>query len=118
MVAAIVNLTGENIIEANSYWSMVVYHPGNVSPARIKGQIRTAYGGDVLATFRMEQPIFEEEQNRTKFTVYLRSLETEKIPVPPQNQFWIYDLLILLPSGDYRRLVKGTVAVDPGVTDV
>lgn len=118
MVAAVLNLTGENIIEANSYWSMNVYHPGNVSSARIKGQIRTAYGGEVLATFRMEQPIYEEEQNRTKFTVFLRSSETEKIPVPPEGEFWVYDLLLLPTNGDYRRLVKGTVAIDPGVTDV
>ncbi|NJO78084.1 MAG: hypothetical protein HC827_05840 [Cyanobacteria bacterium RM1_2_2] len=106
------------VIEANSFWSIDVLHPGNVIGSRLRGEIRKSHGGDVVATFRFDTPIYEETADQTRFRVYLRSAETEKIPVPPTGQSWIYDLLMLLPTGDYKRILKGTVFVDPGVTDV
>lgn len=118
MPAQTLNLTENLVIEANSFWSMDVLHPGNVTGSRLRGEIRKSHGGDVVATFRFESPVHEPILNQTRFRVYLRSSETEKIPVPASGQSWIYDLLMLLPSGDYRRILKGTVSVDPGVTDV
>ena len=118
MAAAVLDLVDSRQIEANSYWSMTVYHPGNMERSRLKGQIRKALGGDLIGTFRSDTPIFLAETNQTSFTVFLNSTETEKFLIPETGKFWIYDLLILLPNGSYQRILKGKVSVDPGVTDV
>lgn len=118
MPATTLNLTGENIIEANSYWSIDVLYPGNVTPARLRGQIRKAFGGELLADFRFAPPTYDEVADKTRFPVFLRSADTEKIPVPSSGSTWVYDLLIQLPTGDFKRILQGTVAVSPGATDV
>lgn len=118
MPAAVLDLVDSRQIEANSYWSISVYHPGNMDRSRVKGQIRKELGGDLIGTFRSENPIYLPETDQTCFVVFLTSTETEKFLIPEVGNFWVYDLLILLPNGSYQRILKGKVAIDPGVTDV
>lgn len=118
MPAAVLDLIDGRQIEANSYWSMEVFYPGNMSRSRLKGQIRKSLGGDLIGNFKFENPVYDEPSDRTRFHVFFRSNETEKFPIPETEEFWVYDLLILLPNGDYQRILKGRVDVDPGVTDV
>lgn len=118
MPAAVLDLTGENVIEANSFWSLDVIYPGDMRSSRVRGQMRKNYGGDLITNFRVENPVYDAAENQTKFRVFLRSSETEKLPIPEVNQFWVYDIVIGLPSGDFRRVLKGKVFIDAGVTDV
>ncbi|MBW4465230.1 MAG: hypothetical protein KME07_07290 [Pegethrix bostrychoides GSE-TBD4-15B] len=118
MPAAVLDLVDSRQIEANSYWSMEVFYPGNMLRSRLKGQIRKELGGDLIGNFKFDNPVYDEITDQTRFHVFFRSSETEKFPIPEPDEFWVYDLLILLPNGDYQRILKGKVAVDPGVTDV
>lgn len=118
MPAAVLDLVGDNIIEANSFWSIDVLYPGNMTSSRGRGQIRKTYGGELIGTFRVENPVYDSNTNQTRFRFSLRSTETEKLPIPGEEEFWVYDIMIGLPSGDFRRVLKGKVSIDPGVTDV
>lgn len=118
MPAAVLDLVNENIIEANSFWSIDVLYPGNMQGSRAKGQIRKKHGGELIVNLRAENPVYDSNANQTRFRMFLRSSETEKLPIPPEDEFWVYDIVIGLPSGDFRRVLQGKVSVDPGVTDV
>jgi hypothetical protein len=118
VTAAQIDLNGEHIIEQNSAWSLQILYPGNVLNARLKGQIRKGYGGELIADFRQRQPIFREADNKTLLELFFSAQETEKIPIPPNNTSWIYDVLIYLPGREPFRLIQGRVFVSPGVTDV
>lgn len=117
MTAAIFHLTGDRAVEQNAQYRIVFTYPGNVTGANIRGQIRKDYGGDLVGEFRQTQPTYDSETDKTTFTVGMDSRQTDKIPVPPTGQFWVYDLRIRPSGGDNIRLLRGNVEVLPNVTE-
>jgi|GEM_PF-3779093 hypothetical protein len=118
MVAAILDLNDDRIIEQGSRWEMGLRYPGDVTGASIRAEIRKHHQGELIATIRSLPAQFDEETNQTAFLLFLNAGLTEKIPVPPAGEFWLYDLLIYLPGQEPRRLLKGRVFVDAGITNV
>lgn len=118
MTAANIDLEGALIIEQSSYWEMIIRYPGNATGAFIKGQMKTDFGGDPIINFQSRIPEFDAAENKTSFLIFLNAGQTAKIPVPPLNKFWRYDLLLYLPSKDPFRLVQGKVFVSPGITSL
>jgi hypothetical protein len=118
MPAATLDLIGDRVIEANGRYQLDIFLTGNFSASRVRGEIRRAPGGDLLASFRPSTPSYNSETNQTRIRLSLRGIETEKIPIPGPDQFWVYDVLLQQQDSDFTRLLKGRVAVDPGVTNV
>jgi hypothetical protein len=117
MTAALFNLTGDRAIEQNAQYRITFTYPGNVSGAVLRGQIRKDYGGELVGEFRMTQPSYDSETDKTTFVVGLDSRQTDRIPVTPPNTYWVYDLRIRPSGGDNIRLLRGTVEVLPNVTE-
>lgn len=118
MPAATVDLDGDRIIEQGSYWSLEILYPGNVMGAYLRGQIRKGYGGEAIAELQLLQPDYDEDADKTRFTLFLRAGTTAKMPLPLNGEFWRYDVLLYLPNEDPRRLLQGKVFVSPGITNV
>lgn len=119
MTAATFDLTGEYAIEQNAQYLLTFSYPGNVTTAQIRSQIRKGYApAELLAEFRVySQPIYDADTNKTTFTIGLDSRATDRIPVPEDGQFWLYDLRIRVSGADNVRLLKGQVEVLPNVTE-
>lgn len=119
MPAATLDLVGEQIIEQGSFWKLTLRYPGNVEGGRIRGQIRKDFAGELLASFQFAGGVYNAEQDKTAYELFLRAQSTESIPVPPVGQFWLYDVLFIAPGQtDPIRILQGKVAVSPGITDV
>lgn len=118
MPAAILDLNGVYIIEQGSSWSLEILLDGDVTGAFIRGQIKQDYGEESIAEFRLNVPVFDDDNNQTRFRLFLNAGVTAQMPLPPANGFWIYDLLLYVPEQEPRRLLRGKVFVSPGVTNV
>ena len=116
MTAATLNLTGNFIIEQGAYWQLQIVHPGDLSNAYLKGQIRRIYGGEVLADFRFDAPDYDAGSNETLFTIYLNASQTLKFPAPDEDDNWRYDILLFDGRNDPVRLLQGSVELSLGVT--
>lgn len=117
MPAAILHLDGQNIIEQHSYWFIRIQYPGNVAGARLRGQIKNSREGELLTEFRFDTGTYDEGTEKTEFLMSLRAFQTSKLPIPEEDELWVYDVLIQLPEQpDPRRLLQGNVNVSPGVT--
>jgi hypothetical protein len=117
MAAQILDLTDELIIEQGSYWAMVLQLAGDLTGATLRGQIKDAYGGKLLADFRYGEFTFDEETNKTQIPVFLNAAQTLQMPVPTDG-LWVYDIKLVIPGKDSIRLVQGRANVSRGVTDV
>lgn len=117
MSAATFNLTGTRIIEQNAQFLLTFTYPGNVATANLKGQIRKIPGGDLLADFRLGTVTYDQQTDKTTFTIGLDSRQTDKIPIPPEGGHWVYDVRMRPQGGDNIRLFQGTVEVSPNVTE-
>lgn len=118
MPAAVVDLNENRIIEQNSRFSLVLLYPGDVARARFKGQIRKGYGQEVIADFLFTPANYDEMIGKTRIEAFLPSKTTEKILVPPNNGYYVYDVVMFEPGKDAIRLIQGKVYISPGVTDV
>jgi hypothetical protein len=116
MPAATLDLSGSTIIEQNSFWSIELFHPGDITGTSLKGQIKEDYGGKMLAEIQMRPAEFIIPIQKTKFFLFIQPGTTAQIPVPPAGKNWVYDVLILRPGASPRRLLQGKVFVSPGVT--
>lgn len=117
MTAAIFDLTGDRAIEQSSQYRLTFTFPGNVTGANVRGQIRKDYNGEFVGEFRMAQPSYDPETDKTTFIVGLDSRQTDKIPPTPEGVYWVYDLRIRPSGGDNIRLLRGNVEVLPNVTE-
>ncbi len=116
MTAAVLNLTGNFIIEQGSYWELTLSYPGNQINAYLRGQIRKGYNGVVLAEFRYDAPDFNEEEDYTTFKLFLNATQTLKLPIPEEGEEWRYDVLFFDGVNDPIRLLQGSVDLSLGVT--
>jgi hypothetical protein len=117
MTAATFHLTGDRAIEQNAQYRLTFTYPGNLIGANVRGQIRKELGGELVGEFRMAQPTYDADADKTTFVVGLDSRQTDKIAATPPGQFWKYDLR-LRPSGlDNIMLLRGNVEVLQNVTE-
>lgn len=114
MTAANYDLDGDSIIEQGAYWSLTLRYPGNVSEGYFRGQIKTDYGGSLIADFRNDPPSYSEVNEQTTIKIYLNASQTKGIQVP--EEFYRYDLIMFPPNADPVRLLQGKVYVSPGIT--
>lgn len=117
MVAAVLDLEGDRIIEEGSYWSLVIRHPGNLADSFIKGEIKRAYNGERLTQFKFLPIAYDDVSDKSTITLYLTSNDTKKLTVPAE--YWVYDVLLFTPGAIESpvRLLQGKVFVSQGVTD-
>ncbi len=117
MVAAVLDLNGDRIIEEGSFWNLEIRHPGNIQDSFIKGEIKRAYNGEKLATFRSLPIEYDPVLGKSTITLYLTASDTRRMPVP--EDFWVYDVLLFTPGAvdSPVRMLQGKVYVSEGVTD-
>lgn len=93
--------------------------PGDAIPldgCTFRMQIRKAQQTPVLveATSDGATPFITVDLTAKTFTIKLPASETDKLSVKEP----LYDLEIVLPGGDVFRLMEGTVAVSPNITQM
>lgn len=114
MTAATYDLNGEAIIEQGAFWSLTIRYPGSVVDGYFRGQIKTDFGGDLVADIRNDPPTFSAVNDETSIRFYLNASQTKQIQVP--DDFYRYDIIMFPPNRDPIRLLQGKVFVSPGVT--
>lgn len=126
MTAANYDLNGDSIIEQGSYWSLTIRHPGNLSGASLRGEIRKDFRSQKLQSFRFSPFTYEAETDKSIATMFLNSGQTQLLPIPDPIEVeglitpghWLYDVKLIRPGQDPIRLLQGRVYVSPGITDL
>jgi hypothetical protein len=117
MPAAIFNLEGQYVIEQHATWKAMLFYPGNVTDAKLRGQIRKSYGDPVLLEFRFGQLTYDSETQKTAIPVFLPVEATRRLPDIPPTQSLVYDILMRTSEGEVIRLVQGIAKVSLGATE-
>lgn len=117
MVAAALDLNGDRIIEEGSFWSLEIRHPGDLTGAFIKGEIKRGYNLEKLGSFRFLPIEYDAVTNKSIITLYLTATDTKRLTVP--TEYWVYDVLLVVPGSVESpvRMLQGKVFVSEGVTD-
>jgi len=114
MTAANYDLNGQAIIEQGAGWSLTLKYPGNVQTGYFRGQIKTDFGGQLIADFRNDPPSYSETNQETTVRFYLNASQTKLMPLP--EDFYRYDIIMFPPDHDPIRLMQGKAYVSPGIT--
>lgn len=117
MPAAIFNLEGQYVIEQHATWKAMLFYPGNVTDARLRGQIRLSFDSPILIEFSFGQLTYDSETNKTMIPVFLPVQATRRLPDIPPTQSLVYDILMRTSEGEVIRLVQGIAKVSLGATE-
>lgn len=106
------DLTGSLAVNRGYDWQATLLHPGNVSLATFRGQIRESYTAEVeLASFRFTAT-YDAPTNQTRIAMALYTSTTSELPATTAN-FWVYDVKFVQLGRTPELLLRGMIQVNP-----
>lgn len=94
--------------------------PIDITGARAKMQVREKYGSPVLAEATTENGGITIEGPDGRIELVLTDVQTDTMGVKvgstrPRTSA-LYDLELVLPSGDVKRVIEGMIEINPNIT--
>lgn len=92
----------------------------DISGATVKMQVREKYGSPVLAEATTENGGVVIDGPAGRIELVLTDVQTDvmgvKVGSSRPRTSALYDLELVLPSGDVKRVIEGTIQINPNIT--